>query len=299
MSLAGRSALQILQGWGSWPDEERGRRGTSRPDEVQLPSPLAEDRHREPSNLQTYISTLSIAILTELWSDAKRADRRLARDEAWVQATVSGRLVHPAVDGIESHNEGVESDLVYVTLPHDQVRLFAGFDVIALRESPRSTPIILGVQKLKRTTNQLVLNISNVGPRYLPAPKEGKLLLLAPFVNAKTRSTELRNVQELANGNSSLLSSLLMPEFSVARVPSEPCSTPFKDIHVHQRSVPDHYNRSLSAQTGPTRPVHNPSLRSSPIGKVPQRDAYWLDNPRAEIVHAVRNLEEGAVLVQA
>lgn len=205
------SALDILQSWGAWGDESRGRPELTRPYQAELPSPLAEDRHRKLSDLQRYITTLSIGVVEELWSEARRGDARLAREEEWVTATVSSRLVHPAVDNIDPHNEGDTSEVLYLTLPHDDVKWFGGYDVVGLRTSTNAVPLIVGVQKLKRTTNQIILKRAYKGAM-LPNYKLGATLHVAPFINAKTWSVELREVQGLSTVDPGLLASLLMPE---------------------------------------------------------------------------------------
>lgn len=271
-------------------------RVSSRPQEVELPPFMTRQLSQQTDPLALYSATLSVAVVTELWSDARRGDVRLASASTWVPATVSGHRVHPALDNIDPWNEGVRSQVMYLNLWHDDVRRFAGFDVVGLRERGEqgqdATPRLLHVQKLKRSTNQILINLEGCGA--LPL---GHSLEIAPFANIRTRDAELQAVQQLRHSDP--VRSVLRPEFPIARVPTAAHVTRLQDPSAHPRSVPEVYN--LTAGPGPhhRRQVGDPLPYPSPKAVISGHEVHSLDDPQANVVQAVESLAEGVVLVQA
>lgn len=214
---------------------------------------------------------------------------RISRDNAWVPATVSSRNVDPVIDNIDSPNEGETSEVFFLSLPYELVKRFGGYDVVALRTSPQEPPLIIGVQKLKRISNQLILKRCHCGSM-LPDYEIGTTSYVAPFVNAKTWSVELKEAQELVDLEPALLEKLLMLQCPVAPVPEGPRITPFEDSKVYDHAYPMPYNLSLKVNdaAGPPRKVHDPLPRPSPTATAPRQRTLWPQDPYAGVVNAVQ-----------
>lgn len=317
------SALETLQTWGLWTDKARGR-VVRRPWDM-VPDAIVERQFqsRQPPDLRVYSETLMTAVLTELWSDARKGDGLLTLEGSWVRAVVCNPLVHPAVDAIDAGDEGRKVDTLYLELPHELMDRFASSDVICLREPQGSRLRLFGVRKLKRTVNQLLIDLSHVDPQTPPASAFpiGTSFYLAPFTNIRTRSAQLRAVQELAYGNSARLEALLLPQFPITVASKDDVqTTPFRPRNPlgEPKMVPEIYNRcsraeygpraprrpfgelprpSPSTSTAPTRPL--PSLAFAPEAIKSVQEKYGLNASQARAVLSVDSLEQGVALVRS
>lgn len=299
-SFPDNTALDILQAWGVYPDKARGRSG-ARPTVADLPPsiPLKNESQRHPG-LRSYVSTVYAAVVRELWKDARKGDSRVSSPQAWVKATVVGPHVHPSVDRIDQVDpldEDPDSNLLFLEVPNEKVKSFAGFDVIAVRHDQDPSPTLLNVRKLKRHVNQLIIR-ADVINMSLPPFLKGGVVEIAPYTNIKTRSAELKAVTDLANRRFSHLDNLLMPEFRMARVSKSAADTNRLPVKHCDRGVPEVYNRSLGEATTERLGPHDPLPHPSPVvASKPQHQ--HLHDPKTSVLQAVDQLQAGLILVQA
>lgn len=159
----------------------------------------------------------------------------------------------------------------------------------------------LGVKKLKRWTNQVLVKLENGGshPPLASSYPVGKTFLIAPFANVRTHQTELTAVQGLYSDNENTILSVLQPQFPIARVPRKPAPpTTLIGRKTHTGSIPQKYNRNLAGFAKPRPGSHAPLPWPSPEASLPVHETFNLSNPEA-VLRAVELLEEGVVVLQS
>lgn len=306
------SAVQILQVWGIWPDLKRGRKSLTRPWEPFYPPYITrtlEQERQSYSNGETYMARASAAVISELWTDAKRGDSRLSEPSNWVAATVSSSLVHPAVDRIDASDTlSRPINVLYLTIPNNKVRLFEGIGVVGVRDPRANSVRLLEVKRLKRHTNQLVVHLEHMGtatPSARSIP-QGTTFDVAPFCGIKTRNAELRAIADLSKKSASAMDMLCLPHLPIARVEEddELVKTYRPDPSRRLRTVPDRFNRrawNANNVFSPSPASVHPPPASIP-GLAPDVPAHQLDhvpNPVNAVLQDVDQLDQGIVMVQA
>lgn len=307
------SAVQILQVWGIWPDEKRGR-VISRPWEPRFPpyikQALKKKKEGTPlSAMANYIATASAGVISELWSDARKGDTRLAQESSWVSATVSGPLLHPVIDKLDVSDDGPRSKVLYLSIPHANVERFGGIDVVCVRDPRARSVRLLEVKRLKRFTNQLVVYLDHIGtpPRSGNEIPKGTTFDVAPFCSIKTHSAELRAIHALSGRDPSIAEAMIQPQLPMMQVQDEGLLTMRTDNSKHVRTVPEKFNRKSvkSKEKNVGRevlapsfiPESDPDIDSTPFIPLPQ--LHHVDDSVASIIQAVDQLDSGTVLVQA
>lgn len=305
LSDSALSAVELLQVWGVWPDQKRGRHGC-RPREPHFPSFISQQLGDSSlSNEASYIARASAAVISELWADARRADTRLRHSNPWVPATVSSPLVHPAVDRIDSADDGPRHRILYLTIPNNKLRSFQNISVVCVRDPRAKSMRLLEVKKLKRCTNQILVLLAHVGADALLSQEipTGTTFEIAPYCGIRTRSSELSAIRALAKKDSNLLQMLLQPQLPIARVEDDDDLIPTSrsDPREPLRTVPDRFNKRASSSAWSWLDQDPYAPQSLPTSAIFSRDRrlFSLPDPDDSVVEAVEQLEEGIVMVHA